>query len=74
MQENRTEIYASRLSRLIQAETISGKHQSDRSKFYRFHDLLRELFPALFQVCDFEDYMAAFCCDGEENPTLNLLC
>ena len=60
MQENRTEIYASRLSRLIQAETISGKHQSDRSKFYRFHDLLRELFPALFQVCDFEDYDGSF--------------
>lgn len=56
MPDHRTEHYGDRLSRLIQAETISVKGQTDRSKFYRFHQLLREMFPALFRVCRFEDF------------------
>ena len=60
MQENRTQIYANRLSLLIQAETISGKGQTDKSKFYHFHELLREMFPNLFAVCRFEDFDGSF--------------
>lgn len=56
MQDQRTLNYATDLSRLIQAETVSVKDQNDRSKFYHFHDLLRELFPHLFAVCQFEDF------------------
>lgn len=57
---SRNEAYAERLSRLIQAETISTFNQTDRTKFYRFHDLLREMFPHLFAVCTFEDFDGSF--------------
>jgi len=56
MLDTRTNTYAERLSRLIQAETVSSDAKGDRTKFYRFHDLLRETFPRLFDVCDFEDF------------------
>lgn len=54
--DNRTNTYAQQLSKLIQAETISCDHQPDKTKFYQFHDLLRELFPHIFKVCQFEDF------------------
>lgn len=48
--------YAEKLSKLIQAETVSTIDQKDLSKFYHFHDILREMFPNLFGICDFEDF------------------
>ena len=60
MIDNRTNEYARRLSRLIQVETISSFNQTDKTKFYNFHNLLREMFPALFRVCSFEDYDGSF--------------
>ena len=60
MQDQRTQVYAQRLSRLIQAETISQTNQTETTKFYRFHDLLRETFPNLFSVCQFEDFNGSF--------------
>ena len=45
---NRAEKYAAGLSRLIQAETVSIKKQTDKSKFYAFHQVLRTEFPTLF--------------------------
>ena len=56
MSDERTQLYAERLSRLIQAETVSVKKQTDKSKFYAFHDVLRAEFPHLFAVCEFEDF------------------
>ncbi len=56
MSDTRTTIYASRLSKLIQAETVSSDAKGDRTKFYHFHDLLREMFPRLFEICEFEDF------------------
>ena len=56
MSNTRTERYAQRLSKLIQAETVSSEAKGDRTKFYRFHQLLRETFPKLFEVCTFEDF------------------
>lgn len=56
MKESRGEYYADSLSRLIRAETISAKSQTDKSKFYRFQDLLREIFPALFAAAEHEDF------------------
>lgn len=56
MSDTRTNNYARRLSKLIQAETVSSEAKGDRTKFYRFHDLLREMFPRLFGVCEFEDF------------------
>ena len=60
MDQTRAELYAERLSRLIQVETISAKGQTDRSKFYHFHDVLREMFPNLFSACEFENFEGSF--------------
>lgn len=60
MCDQRTERYAQGLSRLIQAETVSVKNQTDKSKFYAFHQLLRDLFPGLFAACILEDFNGSF--------------
>ncbi len=60
MSDFRTAEYADNLARLIQAETISTFNQADKTKFYRFHDILREMFPELFAVCSFEDFDGSF--------------
>ena len=44
MSDIRNEAYAQGLSRLIQAETISTRVQPDKTKFYAFQDLLRQMF------------------------------
>ena len=56
MKEQRTENYAERLSRMIRSETVSSVKENDKTKFYNFHELLRELFPSLFSICAFEDF------------------
>ncbi len=56
MSDKRNQEYAERLSRMIQAETVSAHGQTDLSKFYSFHKLLRTEFPALFAVCEFEEF------------------
>jgi len=56
MSDIRNQEYAGRLSRMIQAETISAHGQTDLSKFYSFHGLLKEEFPSLFATCEFEDF------------------
>ena len=58
--DNRTNTYAQQLSRLIQAETISYDRQTDISKFYQFQNLLRESFPHIFKICEFEDFHGSF--------------
>lgn len=52
--------YALRLARMIQAETISENNQTDKTKFYAFHNLLREMFPNIFSKCSFEDFDGSF--------------
>lgn len=56
MADTRTNEYASRLSRLIQSETISAHSDADLSKFYKFHELLKAEFPSIFAVCELEDF------------------
>lgn len=70
--DNRTNIYAQQLSRLIQCETISYDHQTDKSKFYEFQKLLREMFPAIFEKCRFEDFHGSFLLQwkGKSNDAL----
>lgn len=53
---DRSERYAHTLSKLIQMKTVSCRDQSDLSAFYAFHQLLREIFPHLFAVCEAEDF------------------
>ena len=60
MADKTPEFYGKRLSRMIQQETISAKHQTDKKKFYEFHNILRELFPTLFSLCTFEDFDGSF--------------
>lgn len=52
----RSEKYAKQLSVLISHETVSMRGEQDLSKFYAFHDVLREQFPALFAACGFKDF------------------
>ncbi len=56
MSNKRSLEYAERLSRMIQHETVSFHGQTDLSRFYKFHELLRTEFPSLFSVCSFEDF------------------
>jgi len=44
--------YGQMLSRMVKAETVSYRDQIDREKFYRFHELLEELFPNVHRVCE----------------------
>lgn len=60
MTDIRTAEYANRLSRLIQIETVSTFNQTDKNKFYEFHNALREMFPKLFELCSFEDFNGSF--------------
>lgn len=60
MSDPKTVIYARTLSRMIRMETVSSEHQKDKSKFYRFRELLRELFPHIFSVCEIEDFEGSF--------------
>ena len=60
MLDSRTNDYANGLARLIQLETISTFNQTDKTKFYEFHEVLREMFPNLFKVCAFEDFDGSF--------------
>ncbi len=52
----RTEKYAQRLASLIQKETITAVDSADKTKFYQFHELLRETFPNVFSVCEWENF------------------
>ena len=56
----KAEYYAQKLSLLIQAETISCKDQTDNTKFYAFQNLLRQMFPALCSVVEWEDFDGSF--------------
>lgn len=60
MLDPRTDQYADQLARMIRMETISRAEQPDKTIFYQFHDLLRELFPRLFALCTFEDFDGSF--------------
>ena len=56
MQDTRCLKYAERLSRMIKAETVSSYDDNDLTKFYKFHELLKEEFPSIFAACEFEDF------------------
>lgn len=60
MLDPRTDQYAAQLARMIRVETVSTPGQSDKSIFYQFHDLLRDLFPTVFSVCTYEDFDGSF--------------
>ena len=60
MSDTRTENYANSLARLIRAKTVSQEPQLDKTAFYTFHNLLRQVFPHIFSVCTYEDFDGSF--------------
>lgn len=60
MLDPRTGVYADDLSKMIRMETVSTENQTDKTKFYAFQDLLKELFPELFSACEMEDFNGSF--------------
>lgn len=56
MDEKLTMTYAECLSRLIQIETVSQYGQTDLSKFYRFHEALKQEFPTISAACEWEEF------------------
>ena len=51
-QTDRAVEYGKQLARMLQDETISSRFESDRSKFYQFHQTLEELFPNVHKTCE----------------------
>lgn len=47
----RIDTYSEKLSRMVQAETISDRNDPKIEKFLAFHTLLEELFPKVFAAC-----------------------
>ena len=52
MVTEKRENYCETLSRMIRKETVSRYEETDHSKFEEFRDMLEELFPKLFEVCE----------------------
>ena len=48
----RAQAYGEKLARMVRKETISARGQTDRAKYYEFHDLLQELFPNVHKTCE----------------------
>ena len=58
--DERTTRYAEELARMIRCETVSVQGQKEYEKFYRFQELLEELFPAIFAACEKEVFHGSF--------------
>ena len=50
--DERAKDYGKTLAKMIQKETVSSRFDSDRAKFYEFHELLEELFPNVHKICE----------------------
>lgn len=50
--EEREMLYAQKLSKMIQCETVSVKGLDQREKFLKFHEVLKELFPLVHEKLD----------------------
>lgn len=52
-ESNEREIfYGEKLGKMIRCETISSSFDQDLSKFYRFHEVLEQLFPNIHKTCE----------------------
>ncbi len=56
MNKERNNFYAEQLGRMISAETVSRTGSDDRTKFYKFHRLLSQIFPNVFAIGEIEDF------------------
>ncbi len=53
--QERIDLYAKKLSAMVQIETISSRGNQNPEKFYAFHHLLQQLFPKVFATCQVID-------------------
>lgn len=60
MSEEKSIFYAQKLAKMIQCKTISFIGQTDKICFVEFQKLLKELFPNIFKVTQFEDFDHSF--------------
>lgn len=66
--------YEEILGRMLQQETVSEYYEEDYSKYFKFHDLLKELFPELFKKCTVEVFKGSLLVKWEgKNPELEPL-
>ena len=49
-------LYGERLGKMIRCETISSSFNQDLSKFYKFHEILEELFPNIHKTCEKHEF------------------
>lgn len=75
MADTRTEKYIATLSEMIKCETISDYDFIDEAKFTKFIELLKELFPNFFSVCEVENFNGSLLMKwqgrgSKENPVL----
>ena len=73
-ESERAVAYGEVLARMVRDETVSFRGQEDRSKFYRFHETLEELFPNVHRVCEKHDFNGSLLFKwsgrGESEPIL----
>lgn len=50
--EARKALYAEKLSKMVQVETVSVKGKAEPEKFRKMHDRMEELFPTVFSTCE----------------------
>lgn len=60
MLDNRTQKYADTFAELIRMDTTSYDEQPDKTVFYQFYKLLKEKFPHIFSVVEYEDFSGSF--------------
>jgi len=54
--DDRARAYGEKLGEMIRIETISDRDDSNREKFYKFHEKLEELFPEIHKHCEKHDF------------------
>lgn len=60
MSDTLNEKYSQILAQMLRCKTISYLGQTDKTCFYEFQDLLKKLFPHLFNVCKAETFDGSF--------------
>lgn len=57
LQENeRSRGYGEALAKMIRKETVSSRFDTDKTKFYEFHEILEELFPLVHKTCEKHEF------------------
>lgn len=66
----RENLYSSKLAKMIQCETVSIFNVEQKEKFEKFHILLKELFPNVFEKCEVVDIDGSLLIKWESNKSI----